>query len=164
MKNDLGQSSSQPSLELPATMDSWDQFMAFARFHAESAITDSSRVYNLMLAVEELLSNIMRSASGSSGSTQSDDVSPLPVIRMSSSHGASTASPFPDTLTLSIEDTCPPFDPHFESIPTSIDDSPIESRQIGGLGLFLVKSSVDQVGYRYKDGRNQYFLSMTYVG
>ncbi|MFQ6537725.1 MULTISPECIES: ATP-binding protein [Aphanothece] len=160
MNNDLGPSSSQPSLELPATMDSWDQLMAFARLHAEAAITDSSRVYKLMLAVEELLSNIMRSASGVGGGSHPDDDSLCPVIRISFRRGASTASPPLEMLTISIEDSCPAFDPHLESIPASIADSPIETRQIGGLGLFLVKSSVDQVDYQFKDGRNQYLLSM----
>ena len=31
---------------------------------------------------------------------------------------------------------------------------PAEQRQIGGLGVFLVKKNVDYVGYEHKDGKN----------
>ena len=31
---------------------------------------------------------------------------------------------------------------------------PAEERQIGGLGIFMVKKSMDQVSYEYKDGQN----------
>ena len=29
-----------------------------------------------------------------------------------------------------------------------------EERQIGGLGIFMVKQTMDDVSYEYKDGRN----------
>lgn len=29
-----------------------------------------------------------------------------------------------------------------------------ESRQIGGLGIYMVKKSMDDVAYEYKDGQN----------
>ena len=29
-----------------------------------------------------------------------------------------------------------------------------EERQIGGLGIYMVKKSMDNISYEYKDGRN----------
>jgi len=31
---------------------------------------------------------------------------------------------------------------------------PFEEREIGGLGILLVKKSMDSIDYRYKDGKN----------
>ena len=33
-------------------------------------------------------------------------------------------------------------------------DAPIEERNIGGLGIFLVKKNVDEVNYEFADGKN----------
>ncbi|MBR4437044.1 MAG: ATP-binding protein, partial [Spirochaetales bacterium] len=44
------------------------------------------------------------------------------------------------------------FDPLAKSDP-DIDLS-AEERQIGGLGIFMVKKSMDSVEYEYRDGKN----------
>ena len=56
------------------------------------------------------------------------------------------------TLVLTIEDNGHPFDPTADSHPDL--DSPLEAREIGGLGLHLVKTFASRVDYRYLDGRN----------
>ena len=56
------------------------------------------------------------------------------------------------TLVLTIEDNGQPFDPMADSHPDL--DSPLEAREIGGLGLHLVKTFASRVDYRYVDGRN----------
>lgn len=56
------------------------------------------------------------------------------------------------TLLLTIEDNGHPFDPTADSRPDL--DSPLEEREIGGLGLHLVKTFASRIDYRYADGRN----------
>ncbi len=34
----------------------------------------------------------------------------------------------------------------------------VEERKIGGLGIFMVKKSMDEVAYEYKDGKNHFTL------
>ena len=45
-----------------------------------------------------------------------------------------------------------PFDPLSEKDPDVT--LPIEDRKVGGLGVFLVKKTMDDVNYEYKDGQN----------
>ncbi|MCL2487761.1 MAG: ATP-binding protein, partial [Oscillospiraceae bacterium] len=45
-----------------------------------------------------------------------------------------------------------PYDPLSAAAPDIL--LPAQEREIGGLGLFLVKKLMDSVTYRYEDGRN----------
>lgn len=45
-----------------------------------------------------------------------------------------------------------PYDPLAKADPDTTLS--IEERQIGGLGIFIVKKSMDAVNYEYKDGKN----------
>lgn len=51
-----------------------------------------------------------------------------------------------------IRDWAPPFNPM--SIPEPDVTEEIEKRQIGGLGVFLIRRVMDEVIYRYEDGNN----------
>ncbi len=58
----------------------------------------------------------------------------------------------PLSVTLTFVDQGMPYDPLAKEDPDvtlSADD-----RQIGGLGIFMVKKSMDDVSYQYKDGQN----------
>lgn len=58
----------------------------------------------------------------------------------------------PRTLTVVFQDSGTPFDPLAMQDPDIT--IPIEQRRIGGLGIFLVKDNMDDVTYRYADGKN----------
>lgn len=45
-----------------------------------------------------------------------------------------------------------PFDPLKHEDPDT--NLPLEDREIGGLGMFIVKKSMDDIAYEYKDGKN----------
>ncbi|MCG6552769.1 MAG: ATP-binding protein [Candidatus Magnetominusculus sp. LBB02] len=45
-----------------------------------------------------------------------------------------------------------PFDP--DTVKTPDTDLPLEERQIGGLGIFLMKQLMDKIEYESRDGRN----------
>ena len=58
----------------------------------------------------------------------------------------------PRGIKVEFEDKGPYFDPLKKPDPDVTLD--VEQRQIGGLGIFMVKKSMDDVSYEYKDGQN----------
>lgn len=57
-----------------------------------------------------------------------------------------------DSLHLNIEDDGTPFDPTKCDSPSTEADA--EERPIGGLGIYLIKTYVDDVSYEFKEGKN----------
>ena len=55
-------------------------------------------------------------------------------------------------VTASVTDDGVAFDPREAPLPNL--DAPIEERQPGGLGMHLVRSTMDEVDYRREDDRN----------
>ena len=55
-------------------------------------------------------------------------------------------------VSIAFEDNGIPFNPMEQPEPDVT--LPIEKRQIGGLGIFLVRKTMDDVDYRREDGRN----------
>jgi serine/threonine-protein kinase RsbW len=53
---------------------------------------------------------------------------------------------------IQLEDRAPPFNPL--SLPEPDLDGDIEARQIGGLGIFLVRRVMDEILYRFEEGKN----------
>lgn len=58
----------------------------------------------------------------------------------------------PLAVIISFLDEGVPFDPLAEADPDIMASA--EDRKIGGLGIFMVKKSMDEVHYEYKDGSN----------
>ena len=58
----------------------------------------------------------------------------------------------PSSLVLTFEDDNAPFDPLAREDPNTA--LPAKKRVVGGLGIFMVKKSVDDIQYEYKDGKN----------
>lgn len=58
----------------------------------------------------------------------------------------------PLSVTLTFMDHGTPYDPLAKADPDITLSA--EERQIGGLGIFMVKKSMDHVEYAYKDGQN----------
>ena len=56
-------------------------------------------------------------------------------------------------VSLDFSDNGVPFDPILDAPPPDLL-SGIETRQLGGLGVHLVRSFADTIYYRYEDGRN----------
>lgn len=93
-------------------------------------------VYNLNLALEEAVSNIILYAYP--GQTGKD----IKVQAHTEGH----------SLLLTLTDAGIPFDP------TKVKNADVtlsaEERPIGGLGIFLIKSLMNEMRYEYKDGKN----------
>ena len=58
----------------------------------------------------------------------------------------------PRCVAVTLTDCGMPFDPLKQKEPDITLSA--QERQIGGLGIFLVRKSMDQVDYEYKDGQN----------
>lgn len=58
-----------------------------------------------------------------------------------------------EAVTIEAIDTGRPYDPLSEA-PSPDLDAPIECRPVGGLGVYLVRTLMDQSDYRRVDGRN----------
>ena len=96
--------------------------------------------YQVELVVEELCVNIV--------SYGTDDRSHRIEVRMAST---------PEALTIDIIDDGRAFDPFTEAPPPDLDSS-VEERPIGGLGVFFVKTMMDEVQYRREGDRNHVTL------
>ena len=59
----------------------------------------------------------------------------------------------PKGVELTLIDCAVPYNPLDKDDPNI--DLPPEEREIGGLGIFMVKESMDEVDYEYKDGKNR---------
>jgi serine/threonine-protein kinase RsbW len=92
-------------------------------------------ILDTQLAVEEAVTNvIMHGYAGTTGEI---------VITCRASHGLAEVQ---------IEDTAPPFNPL--SITEPDMDGDLKDRRIGGLGVFLIRQVMDEIAYRYEDGKN----------
>jgi serine/threonine-protein kinase RsbW len=136
------------SIDAPASMDNWEQFNGFVQQQAEAQLGAGKAAYQLRLACEELLSNIIRH------STCSDSVPSCAHLWV---QVLKTTEPKP-LLVVQLEDNGHPFDPQFDQRQAIDTSKAIEDRPIGGLGLFLVQQSVDRAEYALVDGRNRYRL------
>jgi serine/threonine-protein kinase RsbW len=58
----------------------------------------------------------------------------------------------PDCIKVQITDAAPRFDPL--SVPEPELDSTLEDRGVGGLGVFLIRRVMDEISYRYENGKN----------
>ncbi len=95
----------------------------------------------LDLALEEWLSNILKYAYSD---TREHEI----LIKFQFSN---------QDVRLSIEDDGRPFDP-LKQTPPDIS-IPLEERIPGGLGIFMIRKSVDEIDYQYRDGKNILILT-----
>ena len=58
----------------------------------------------------------------------------------------------PSAIEVTLIDSGKPYDPLAKEDPDIT--LPVEERPIGGLGIYMVKQSMDKVHYEYKDGQN----------
>jgi serine/threonine-protein kinase RsbW len=116
------------SSEIPAVSASLEAIM-----HAHGFSTDD--ILDTQLAVEEVITNIIdhgyKNACGE--------------IIISCRINLNQAE-------IQIKDTAPRFDPL--SLPEPELDGTIQDRKIGGLGVFLIRQVMDEIAYRYENGRN----------
>jgi serine/threonine-protein kinase RsbW len=106
----------------------------------------------VMIAFDELISNILNNRQNPSGEHGDNDaVEPKLTVKIEVEHGKVSAE---------IADNGPAFDPL--SLPEPDTDLSAEEREIGGLGVHLVRNLMTDVTYARENGWNRLRFSKTF--
>ena len=123
-------------LRLPAKINNLRKLVELVSKCAKDLGLDPERITDIGVATEEALVNICNYAyQGEAGDVQ--------VTCMLDDESR---------FIIEIEDTGIPFDVHGLDAPDLTDD--IAERQVGGLGVFIIKELMDDVQYRREDNKN----------
>ena len=125
-------------LSVKPTMETVSQVAAFVEEHLDQFDVPMKLSAKLMIAVDEIYSNIVRY----SGASEAQ-------IRLTKET---------DTVRLIFRDNGKPYDPMDAKEPDITASA--EDRAIGGLGIFMVRKMMDHVEYMYKDGQNVLTLTL----
>ena len=123
---------------VPAKHEELDRVIDFVNEHLDEVECSSYDRATLDIAVEEIFINIANYAyeNGKTGEA---------LVR-------TVLVKSPPEVLIQFIDSGIPYNPLEREDPDVELDA--EERDIGGLGIFLVKESMDSVSYEYKDGRN----------
>ena len=127
----------QTSLTLVNQLSEVSKIAGFVEAFAAAEGLGPEAVFNLNLALDEVVTNVIRYAHDDDGREH-----PI-VVRLALEGGV---------LTAQVEDDGRAFNPLEKPAPDLSAD--IDERPIGGLGIFLVRSVMSSVEYRREDGRN----------
>jgi serine/threonine-protein kinase RsbW len=125
----------------PGRYDSLPAIAEFAGQAAEAAGLDGPTVYAIQLAIDEACSNIIEHAYGG------EDVGDIQCTYQVDGTG----------IKFILRDTGRRFDP--ASVPDPDLSSQIESRQVGGLGLYLIHKIMDEVRFEFGNSGNTLTLT-----
>lgn len=136
--------------QLPPDVDALEEITRFVHRLAEAAGFGPEKAYRLRLAAEELSTNIVVHGYG--------DAAPA-----GGGHGGGCleveGGVEEDRVWIRFVDSAPPFAPTSAPPPANLD-RPLVERDIGGLGLYLARRSVDELRYEHADGKNRTTLVM----
>ena len=122
-------------IRLGAKLENLDQALAFVDERLEAAGCPPKAQMQIDVAVEEMFVNIAQYAYAPGVGDA--------VIRMEVEDGYAVVT---------LKDWGVPFDPLAKEDPDVT--LPAEERRIGGLGIFMVKKSMDDVRYTFENGQN----------
>ena len=124
-------------LTVEAVMENMDEVLAFVDAELKSYGCPKRITLPIDVAVEELFTNI-------ASYSYLPDTGPA-TVRVEVEQN-------PLTIIITFVDQGVPYDPLAKKDPDMTLE--VEERRIGGLGIFMVKNSMDDVQYEYRDGRN----------
>lgn len=124
-------------LRIDAKIENLEQVLAFLDAELESIDCPMKEQMQLDVAVEEIFVNI---ASYAYQPGEGDA-----LIELEKLEG-------PDRIVVTFIDSGVPYDPLAKEDPDVTLSA--EERQIGGLGIYMVKKSMDDMTYEYKDNKN----------
>ena len=135
----------ESSLQVVAELSELATIRCFVEQQCTALRIDPSVVYDLLLAVEEIATNII--VHGYRRQAGTIDV----VIRQAA-----------DGLEIRLRDNAPPFDP--TQIPTPDLSAPLTRRPLGKMGIYLARQLVDSIEYyRTPEGTNQLTLVKRHI-
>ncbi|GKI14739.1 histidine kinase [Oscillospiraceae bacterium] len=120
-----------------ATLENLEQVQAFIEQELQAAGCSPKAMLQISVAVEEIYVNIAHYAYH-------------PEVGEATVRCAVGGDPL--QVTVQFLDSGKPFDPLAK--PDADTTLSAEERQIGGLGILMVKKSMDAVDYRYENGKN----------
>ena len=123
-------------MTVEATLDNIPAVTAFVDERLEALNCPMKAQMQIDVAIDELFSNIARYAYDPSGPA---------TVRVDVDQDSLAAR-------ITFIDHGKPYDPLAKADPDVTLSA--EERQIGGLGIFMVKKTMDDVRYEYKDGQN----------
>ena len=123
-------------LKLDALTENLDKAIAFVDEHLEEMGCDMRTQISIDVAVEEIFVNVAHYA-------YTPNVGDVKLIVESEDE---------KTIGITFIDSGIPFDPLAKPDPDVT--LTLEERQVGGLGIFMVKKSMDKVTYERKDDKN----------
>lgn len=124
-------------LNLEAKTEKLDEVLSFVDKHLEEKGCPMKTQMQIDIAVEELFVNIAHYA-------YNPETGPV-TIRVE-------VQEEPLAVVITFIDNGVPYDPLAKADPDITLSA--EERQIGGLGIFMVKKSMDDISYEYKNGQN----------
>ena len=124
-------------LDIQAVKENLPQVLAFVDAELEKLDCGIRMITQIDVAVEEIFVNI-------SSYAYDPEIGPA-AIRVEITEE-------PVSVVISFIDNGKPYDPLAKPDPDM--SVPVKRRKIGGLGIFMVKKSMDNVTYEYKNGQN----------
>jgi anti-sigma regulatory factor (Ser/Thr protein kinase) len=134
----------------PGTLDSLEEIRQVVKEESQRVKLSKKATYNLLLAVDEIATNIIVHGYEETGTQGVVDL----IIEHTDGR-----------LSVILEDDATPFDPLQRELPN--DDffaMPLEDRPIGGMGLHLTINGVDEFRYEYVNHRNRNIFIMKSEG
>lgn len=126
------------TLSVPSKAEDLYEVLDFVDSCLSRSSPSKEAVHQLQLIVEEIFVNIAKYAYNPPGSGDVEITCSVEKDKMK--------------VTLTFVDTGAEFDPLEKADPDI--KLPLDDRNIGGLGIFLVKNNVDGISYRREDGKN----------
>ena len=124
-------------ITIPARVENLDTVTAFVDAELEKLDCPMKTQIQIDVAVEELYVNIAHYAYAPGEGDATIEVETDPASR---------------TVSITFRDRGVPYDPLAKTDPDVTLSA--DERQIGGLGIFMVKKSMDDMRYTYEDGQN----------
>lgn len=124
-------------ITIAATVENIDVVTDFVNEHLESCDCPMKAQMQIDIAIDELFSNIAHYAYNPE---TGDATVRVEVVED------------PMAVVITFIDKGIPYDPLKKADPNTALSA--EEREIGGLGIFMVKKSMDDITYEYKDGQN----------
>ncbi len=138
--------SSAALIRVSAALENLRVIRRFVEEEAKRAGFAEQRVDDLVLAVDEAATNVMMHGYGTGAGLDGAVVEVEVVFRA-------------PVLSVHLRDQAPPFDP--TALPVVDELPPLTERGPGGLGIFLMRKTMDEIGYRRTpDGWNELTLSI----
>jgi len=129
-------------LRVPASMEQHRQVMDFVEDFSHAAGAGEANCMRLLVAVDELFTNIAQYGYPDGRAGTADII----------------ATEDNGVITITFVDDGIPYDPLAREDPDITLSA--EERKIGGLGIFMVKKTMDRMDYAYENGKNRLTLQL----